>query len=63
MDKLGALVKCGQHLGLFPNKVEIGGADGGPIILGIEVVTTTKQSNDNNHAPLSELIPEAAHFS
>ena len=30
-DKLGALVKLGQNIGLFPNKVELTGQDGGPV--------------------------------
>lgn len=30
-DKKGALVDIGRHLGMFPNKVELTGADGGPL--------------------------------
>lgn len=39
IDKLQALVKYGQHLGMFKDKVEHTGKDGGPIeITGIDIV-------------------------
>ena len=40
LDKVTALLKLGQHLGLFPTKVEHGGRDGGAVpiqIVGIEI--------------------------
>lgn len=37
-DKLQALANLGKHLGLFPNKIEHTGKDGGPIeIIAVEV--------------------------
>jgi phage terminase small subunit len=47
-DKLGALTKLGNHLGLFKEKVEVTGKDGGPIEVS------------DAHARLAELVDRAA---
>lgn len=38
VDKRGALVDLGKHLGMFPNRHELTGKDGGPVALSLAAV-------------------------
>lgn len=53
-DKPGALKLLGRHVGLFPDKVEITGANGGPIETAVTEVRRIIVYPDGEAVPISE---------
>lgn len=45
-DKKGALVDIGKHLGMFKDRIEHTGKDGGPITLGVESAIVRKAAEE-----------------
>ena len=52
-DKLQALFNLGKHLGMFPDKVQHSGPDGGPIMLTMADLVKVAAQEENGHSGTS----------
>jgi phage terminase small subunit len=50
-DKMAALDKIGKHLGMFTDKMELTGKDGGPIKIKLEDFFNENGAGDNSETP------------